>query len=134
MAIRARWYQAAYIFVHCMCLPALARWSQGHTHQYYQDRGRVQKWYLRSTPSPERVTRSTCTSNRCLTISKWIFFTYSLGTFQTTAFVLFPQVNESIYQPFQRSISVSYSLLGLLDMSPIGFPSQAHLFIAGPQG
>lgn len=47
-----------------------------------------------------------------------------LDAVQTAAFVLGPQMSESVYKAFKRRLSVPHSLLGLLDVSPIGFHSQ----------
>lgn len=43
----------------------------------------------------------------------------SLGAFQIAAFVLVSRVTKSACEPFKRSISVSYSPLGL-HVSPLG--------------
>ena len=76
-------------------------------------------------PSPERVPTDPWPSGRCFKISWWISFIYCLGAFQLAGFALGHRVSESIYKHFKIKISVSYSLLGLLDISTFGFQSQA---------
>ena len=65
-------------------------------------------------------------------------FTYSLGTFQTAVISLDLRVNETACEPFTRGDSVSYSTLGPLDVSFIGFfkPSILGSHISGvdPRG
>lgn len=63
-------------------------------------------------------------SGRCFKISKSIFLTYGVGTFQTVTFVLNPPVSKFAGGPFKSNTLVSSSTLGLLVLSPIGFQSQ----------
>jgi len=78
-------------------------------------------------PSRHRVLTGFCSSSRCLNIKNFIFFTYGLGSSQTAAFVLGPRESESAYEAFKSRISLfPYSLMALLDVSPVGF--QSHTF------
>ena len=54
------------------------------------------------------------------------------GTFQTAAFTLVPRASESAREPFKRNVSVPYSPLGPLDVSPVGFPSQTFWGLISP--
>ena len=58
---------------------------------------------------------------------KMNFLHIYLGIFQTGAFALDPGVRETTCEPFKGRISVSYSTLGPLDISPFGFVSEAFL-------
>lgn len=82
---------------------------------------------IKSLPVPlslEKGPTGPCPSDRCCRISQWNSFMCSLGAFQIAAFVLVSRVTKSACEPFKRSISVSYSPLGLLDVSPVGVQSQ----------
>ena len=74
-----------------------------------------------NTSIPRESPNSPCPSDGCFKIGKWIFFTYSLGAFQTASFVVGPRVSESIDEPFKSRILVPYSPLGLLNINPVGF-------------
>lgn len=54
-----------------------------------------------------------------------LLFTYSLSTFQTAVISLGLRVNETAWKPFNRVLSISYSMLGPLSVSIIDFLSQA---------
>lgn len=57
-------------------------------------------------------------------ISKWIPVMCSIGGFQTADFALVPGASETAFKSLKMSISISYSPLGRLDVSPIGCLSQ----------
>lgn len=84
----------------------------------------MQKWHLPQPPSLQRVIPGFWSSNRCLKISKWISFTYSLGTFQTAASLLSLRISESVHKPFKTRISVPYISIALLDISFVDFQIQ----------
>lgn len=65
-------------------------------------------------------------------ISKRNSFTYSLGIILTAAFLLVPGASGSVCELFNRSTSVPYSPYGLLDVSPIGFPTQTFWGLISP--
>ena len=65
-----------------------------------------------------------CPSGRCFKISKWNPFTSGLGSFQTGAFVLGPEANESDCEPCKSRACTQYSPRSLLDGSSTGFQSQ----------
>lgn len=48
--------------------------------------------------------------------------------FKLLVFCWDPEVNESVSKPFKNEISVPYSSLGLLDISPIFFQSQSFRY------
>lgn len=50
--------------------------------------------------------------------------TYSLGAFPTAVFSLGLKASEASLEPFKKAVSIFYSTLGPLDISPVGFPSQ----------
>ena len=50
-----------------------------------------------------------CPSGRCFKISKWNPFTSGLGSFQTGAFVLGPEANESDCEPCKSRACTQYS-------------------------
>lgn len=70
---------------------------------------------------PWRVSIDFCPSGRSFEVSKWIYFTYDLGSFHTVTSVL----GRGVTLPFKSRIPVSYSPVLLLDVSPVGFQSQA---------
>lgn len=64
------------------------------------------------------------------------FFTI-LGAFQTAAFMMGLRMNEKTCKPFKKRILVSYSPLGPVGISPIGFDNQTLWeFVSGahPKG
>lgn len=92
----------------------------------------MQKWSFQVRPSLKRVSTVSCTSSRCFKISKWIVFTYTLGTFQTAAFVLGTEMIENTWKSFKKRISFSYSPLGPLDINPVNFLSQTFWRLISP--
>lgn len=60
----------------------------------------------------------------CPQIRKWISFSYSLSAFQTAIFSLHVRMSKTECESSTRGNSVSFSTLGLPDISPIGFRSQ----------
>ena len=67
-----------------------------------------------------------CPSSRFPQARKWIFFIYSWGTFQISAFSPDPRVRETAHELFNKRICF-YSILHPLDISPIDFLSQTFL-------
>lgn len=59
-----------------------------------------------------------------LWISKLIFFTCRVNTFETAAFVLVPGASQCTCEPFKRNVTVPQSPLGFLNISPIDVPNQ----------
>ena len=70
--------------------------------------------------SLERIPMGFCPSDRHYKISKWIS-SYSLRSFHTVAFTLGPQLSEFTCEPFKSRISILYSPVVLLDISPVVF-------------
>ena len=52
-----------------------------------------------SASVPGESPHRPCPSSRCSKISKYISFTYNLGTFQTAAFAFGPSMSEPVYDP-----------------------------------
>ena len=69
-------------------------------------------------PSLESISTIPCPSSRCPQLSKGISFTYSPGAFQTS-FSVDLHASKGPHKSSERGI-----YLGLLDVSPIAFPSQ----------
>ena len=83
-------------------------------------------------PFLKRVLTDFSLAGRCFKINKCITFTYGLDTFQTVAFVLDCQVGESACKSFKSGISIPYSPLVFLDVSPVGFQSQMFWGLISP--
>lgn len=80
---------------------------------------------------PRRVSVGPYPTSRCFKISKLILFAYSLGAFQSPAFVLNPWVKMSMFAPswyplypLRAEFLFFYSVLGLQNISPIRSQSQ----------
>lgn len=105
----------------CLCLSQQGSRRMPHpSSPVCASRGRMQKMASASISDSRRVSAVPCPSSRCSKISKWISFTYTLGDFQTSAFVLDPEVSDC-NKSFQRRISVHYSPLDPLAVSPRGY-------------
>ena len=59
--------------------------------------------------SPDKVSTGPCLCHSLLKMSKWFSLTYSVGTFQSVAFVLDLRENRFIHKPLTSRISVTYS-------------------------
>lgn len=94
-----------------MCPPAPARYRVST------------KWHSLMSLSPKKVPTCPCPSSRCLRLTNESL-SCIVQTPLTAAFVLGPGTRETVYKPFERSISGLHSLLGPLDTSPFGFQSQ----------
>lgn len=75
---------------------------------------KLQKWHLPGLLSLDNVTPGSCLSSGHLKFSKWVFCAYSLGVFQSVAFVLDLRMSGSAHKPFKSGISVPYSSVILL--------------------
>lgn len=60
-------------------------------------------------------------TSRCFKISKLILFAYSLGAFQSPAFVLDPWVKMTMFEPFKSRISVFLQCFGSPEHKPYSF-------------
>ena len=57
---------------------------------------------------------------------------YGLDTFQTVGFMLYGQVGEAACKPFHNGISVPYTPLVLLNISPVGLSKPDVLGLISP--
>lgn len=73
--------------------------------------GRMQNWCSPVPPSPVIVPASSCSSRRCFKTSKWISFTYDLGTSQMAAFVLSPRWMSQCVSPLRAESPFPISLM-----------------------
>lgn len=82
---------------------------------------RVHPRHLPSPLFPEIVSAFSSPSRQCPQISKWISLTDNLSAFQMPVFSWSGAI-KATYNPCKRGISVSYSIVGLPDVSSIDFP------------
>lgn len=105
--------------------PVLSRWRE-----------RAKMAPSSTSVSPERVPTGPCPSSRPYNISKWIFSTCNLGTFQAAAFVLVSWVSESICKPFKKVSQFPTVFWVSHTWAQLVFKVrclEAHLFVAGPR-
>ena len=83
-------------------------------------------------PFLERILTDFFLASRCSKVRKSIPFMYGLDTFQTVAFMLYGQVGEAACKPFHNGISIPYTSLALLDISPVGLSKPDVLGLISP--
>lgn len=72
----------------------------------------------------EKVPTGSYPFGRRFKFNKWVSVTYGLGPFQTVDFIQGPGASVSVHQPFKNRVSISYSPMVVLEVSPIGFQCQ----------